>query len=94
MQQFIPLNKTILVQKVTDESISSFVPEEMKDSLRPFSVVKLLGAAVDCEKIKDFQLKVGTELVVQTNGIEKVEFGTQTFLIVQEKFIVGYLRLE
>jgi len=88
--KFIPVNKHLLVEKQEDQ-VSHLVPEEFRDNLSPFTVVKILDIADDCEKISPQGDPHGIRLVVQTNGIEQVKMFRDTFHIVSENFVVGIL---
>lgn len=87
-----PVNKYILVEKI-EFAQSKFIPEHMRETVDAFCVVQVLDAADDCDKLEAVlngdldSLKV----VVQSNGLEKVRFHNEDFLIVSEKFVVGIL---
>ena len=88
--KLIPINKYLLVEKEEDQ-VSHLVPEEYRDNLSPFSIVKVLDMASDCEKITLQPERSNMKIIVQTNGIEKIKTLRDTFYIVSEKFVVGIL---
>ena len=83
-----PCNRHLLIEKVKQketkkESMVFILPEEIKMNKSPFTIVKVLSCADDCEKIK----KAGIHVVVPTNMIESLDvFGTQ-HQIVQENYV-------
>ena len=88
--KFIPMNKCLLVEMIENQS-SHYIPEHFRDTISPFTVVKVVDIAMDCSQIP-LNGEIGNlKIVVHTNGLEKVKMLSEEFLIVSEKFVVGII---
>tara|TARA_R100001244_G_scaffold125537_1_gene95520 strand:- start:133 stop:405 length:273 start_codon:yes stop_codon:yes gene_type:complete len=87
--KFVPINKYLLVEPVEDpaeeEAPTVLLPEDVKIQTSPYSVVKLLR----CNK--DAKLKTDSLLVVSTHMIEEVTFNGETYYLLLENHVMGYL---
>ncbi len=89
--KFCPINKYLLIQKIEEKSNNAFeIPDDMEKKLNPFTLVKVLDVADDCEK-----LTPATKMplvIVQTHGIEEIRVKDEIFFIISEKFVVGIVK--
>ncbi len=84
---FVPLNRRILVEPVSEEREESFVlvPETAK--VQPaHSLVRVVGVAFDCEK---FNGEVGSTLVVDASMIEEINVGKKVYNVILENHVIG-----
>ena len=87
--KLIPINKFLLVEKI-EHTYSSLIPEELRDEISPFMMVKVISFAHDCDKLN--YKNEETIIVVQTNGLEEIKLLNKTFLVISEKFVIGEMK--
>ena len=87
--ELVPINKYLLVEPVEDpaeeEAPTVLLPEDVKIRTSPYSVVKLLR----CNE--GAKLKTDSLLVVNAHMIEEVTFNGETYYLLLENHVMGYL---
>ncbi len=90
---FYPFNRHVLVKTLGDDTPQTesgiLLPEDYVPK-SAYEVVEYLDAASDCQISKLQQPP--ERLIVQSSMIEEIETGGETYKVVLENHIVGYLR--
>lgn len=88
---FVPFNRHLLVEPIKGEDrdeVTVLIPESsLKKS--PWTLVRLVAVAADCEKFTDLNGVVGSTLVVNTSMIEDVQVGSEKFNLILENHVMG-----
>jgi len=88
---FVPFNRHLLVEPIKGEDrdeVTVLIPESsLKKS--PWSLVKLVAVAADCQKFIDLTGEVGSTLVVNSSMIEEVQVGSEKFNLILENHVMG-----
>lgn len=87
---FYPKNKYLLVEmtdeKKPEDKTSGFIlPNDIKEKVEPYKVVKLLRVADD----SPFQQLVGSNILVPTRSVEAIKIGDKTIHIISESLVCG-----
>ena len=84
----VPYNRHLLVEPIKTEDRDDAVVLIPASSVKlsPWSLVKLLATAPDCEK---FNGEVGCTLVVNTGMIEEIEVCQNKFNLILENHVIG-----
>jgi len=86
--ELIPVNRYLVVEYVEDtkeeENTTILLPEDVKIKNLPYSVVKLLRGG-------DGAYELGSLLVINSNMVEEVTFEGQTYYLLLENYVIGYL---
>ena len=89
----VPINRHLLVEPTENkekEPARVLVPDSSIQK-PPYSLVKLLAVASDCEK---FNGEVGSTLLVNTGMVEEIVVGHEKYNIILENHVVGLYYLE
>ena len=91
---FIPCNRHLHVEELATNSGGDSSVVLVPDGVRvkpQFSLVKLISVAHDCEK---FNGQVGHTLVVNSNMLQEIKIGEQTYSVILENHVVGLVNTE
>ena len=84
----VPCNRHLLIEptEVEDREPAIVLVPESSIERPAHSLVKLLAVASDCEK---FNGEIGSVLLVNTNMIEEITLGRESYKIILENHVVG-----
>ena len=89
---FFPINKHILVSKVTqaDETPSGVLLPETSTVEPAYQSLKIEKVSFDCEKFNSHDLNA--QVIAPTNMVIEVEHNGDTFFLVQENYILAMVK--
>jgi len=97
--EIIPYNKQLLLEPIEEEEIKEeqkiLIPEEYKkkDLKRKCKFYQITAAAMDCNYIslRNSDNKYKKIVLVQEHMIERIQIGSKTFLLINEKDVIAQL---
>jgi co-chaperonin GroES (HSP10) len=91
---FIPYNRNIYIELVTPEAtqkeLDVLLPTDYQEKKAPYTVVRVgdTGCALDCQS----SYMPGQLIVVEAHMIKEINYGTDTYHIILENYVLGELR--
>ena len=91
---FIPYNRNVSIELVENreekKELDVLLPADYQEKVATYTVVRVTesGCALDCQ----VSYIPGQLIVVETHMIRQINYGTDTFHVVLENYVLGELR--